>query len=474
MIVAEELHCDWAKVKCEYASATRNLREKSVYHSMTTVGSSGVRTSVDFLQQAGASARGRLIEAAAQRWQCDVSECSCDKGRITRISTKRTLSYGDVCAAAVAVKLDTEPKVTAPDEFRRVGQSTPRLDTPAKIYGSAKFGIDARVPGMVYAAVIGWPGPPGGKVRSVDDSALQGRPGIIQVVRMDGAVAVAADKFWRAKTAADLLKIEWDTGESGKVQQADLDQLYRDVTLQKMVSARADGDAAKALADPGANRIIEALYEAPYQAHAPDGAAQRHGLDSAGPAGRLGLHPVAAGGASGRRRNRGHVRGQGVRARQLHRRRLRPSLEPRRDAPSRVCRQGYRQAGQAGVDARAGHAARPLPPAGRRPLQGVAAPRRQGRRAGGAHRRVPSLQRLAGARPGAERHGRPGRGDASAPLAYKIPNLSVGANLHNTHVPVSYCRGVGSSQNGFFIESFIDELAHAAGQDPYQFRRAHL
>ena len=194
MIVAEELNCDWAKVKCEYASATRNVREKGVYHSMTTVGSQGVRTSVDFLQQAGASARGRLVEAAARRWACDASRVQgADKGLIQHMPTGRKLTFGAVCTDAAGVKLDQEPKIKTPAEYRLVGKSTPRLDTPAKINGSAKYGIDAHLPGMVYAAVIQCP-VPGGKLKSVDDSALAGRPGIIQVVKLNGAVAVAAEQ----------------------------------------------------------------------------------------------------------------------------------------------------------------------------------------------------------------------------------------------------------------------------------------
>jgi isoquinoline 1-oxidoreductase beta subunit len=470
MIVAEELNCDWTKVRTEYASANRNLREKGVYHSMTTVGSQGVRTSVQFLQQAGASARARLAEAAARRWQCDVSETQCKDGVIQHMPSKRTLTYGQVCVDAVGVKLDKEPGIKTPDQYRLIGKSTPRLDTPAKIDGSAKFGIDAKVPGMVYAAVIQCP-VPGGKLKSVDDSALAGRPGLLKVVKLDGAVAVAADKFWRAKTAADLLKIEWDTGAAGHVQQAELDALYRDGTAGPMGWARKDGDADQGLAKSG-GKLVEALYEAPYQAHAPMEPLnatvwlQPDRLDIwvstqsppqvlAGAAAAAGIAPENTyvhvnfvGGGFGRRSNPDETvqaiavaRAVGkpvklvwTREQDLMHDRFRPQAASRWRA--RLDENGRIDA----LDCRVA---------------------------------VPSLAKSLGIPafgPGVE----PMAVECLSGTAYKIPNLSVGANQINTHVPVSFCRGVGSSQNGFFIESFIDELAHAAGQDPYKFRRAHL
>ena len=470
MIVAEELNCDWSKVKCEYASANRNFREKGVYHSMTTVGSQGVRSSWAYLQQAGASGRARLIEAAARRWRCDAGECVSDNGVITHTATGRKLTFGQVCADAVTVKLDKEPKIKSPDQFRLVGKPTPRLDTPAKLDGSARFGIDARLPGMVYAAVIACP-VPGGKLKSVDDSALKGRPGIIQVVRMDDAVAVAADKFWRAKTAADALKIEWDTGLSGTVDQAQLDQIYRDATLGKMVSARNDGDAAAALAKPGA-KLVEALYEAPYQAHAPmeplnatvwlqpdrldvwvstqsPPAVLMAAAQTAGVApDKVFVHVNFIGGGFGRRTSPDETK-QAVQIAKVVGKPVKLIWTREQD----MLRDRYRP--QAAVRFKAAL------------LADGKADALEARIA------VPSLGRSLGMDPVASGMEGPAV-ECIGPTAYTIPNLSVGANLLNTHVPVSYCRGVGSSQNGFFIESFIDELAHAAGQDPYRFRRAHL
>jgi isoquinoline 1-oxidoreductase beta subunit len=155
MIVAEELECDWSKVKVEYASAERNLREKEVYGPMATVGSRGVRASWQMLLQAGASARERLIVAAAQRWNVPASECEAANSKVTHKNTGRSLEYGELAGDAGRIKLDKEPAIRTPDQFKLIGKPLPRLDTPLKVNGAAKFAIDTQVPGMVYAAVAG-------------------------------------------------------------------------------------------------------------------------------------------------------------------------------------------------------------------------------------------------------------------------------------------------------------------------------
>jgi isoquinoline 1-oxidoreductase beta subunit len=471
MLIAEELRCDWSKVKCEYGSANRNLREKNIYGGMMTVGSQGLRTSVTMMQQAGASARERLVQAAARRWHCDVSDCRSENSVIEHTPTGRKLSYGQVCADAVAVTLDREPTIKTPEQFTLVGKPMPRLDTQPKIDGSARFGIDAEVPGMIYAAIIQCP-VPGGKLKTVDDSAIRVAPGIVQVVELDNAVAVAADQFWRAKKAVDALKIEWETGASGKVQQADLDKIYRDGLDGPMASARKDGDVQAALGKSG-GKLIEAVYEAPYQAHAAmeplnctvwlqkdqldvwistqapmavlTGAAKAAGIAPE----KTFVHVNFVGGGFGRRGSPDEaiqcvaiakavgkpVKLIWTREEDIRHDRYRPQAATRWKA--RLDETGKINA--LDVKVAVGSLLRGL---------GAAGPR------------FPGVEPMAV--------------ECIAETAYKIPNLSVGANLINTHVPVSFCRGVGSSQNGFMIEGFIDELAHAAGQDPYKFRRAHL
>jgi isoquinoline 1-oxidoreductase beta subunit len=205
MLVAEELECDWSKVRIEYASANRNQREGGkLYQSMQTVGSRGVRSSVAMMQQAGASARERLRIAAAHQWKVDPASCSIESGRCLQKTANRSLTYGELAPAAALIKLDAEPAPRTPDQYKFVGKWTPRLDTPPKLDGSAMFGIDAQVPGMVYAAVLSCP-EFGGTLKSVDETPIQGRRGVITVVKMQDAVAVVADRYWRAKAALDRL-----------------------------------------------------------------------------------------------------------------------------------------------------------------------------------------------------------------------------------------------------------------------------
>jgi isoquinoline 1-oxidoreductase subunit beta len=247
MIVAEELECDWSKVKAEYASAERNLREKEVYGPMATVGSRGVRTSWQMLLQASASVRERLIPAAAQRWNVPISECETANSKVTHKKTGRSFEYGELAADAGKIKLDKEPAIRTLDQFKLIGKRLPRLDTPLKVNGAAKFAIDTQVPGMVYAAVAACP-VFGGKLKSVDDSPAKGRRGLLHVVRLDDAVAVVADRFWRAKEALALLKPEWDVGEAGNTDSAQFAKLYRDTLDGTMVSACDDGNVEDALA----------------------------------------------------------------------------------------------------------------------------------------------------------------------------------------------------------------------------------
>ncbi len=211
MIVAEELECDWSKVKVEYASSARNLRENNVYGDMVTAGSRGVRTSWQMLLQAGASARERLIAAAAQRWGVPVAACEAANSKVTHKITGRSFDYGALAADAAKIKLDKEPAIRTPDQFKLIGKTVARLDTPLKINGSAKYGIDTQIPGMVYAAIAACP-VFGGKLKSVDDAPVKGRRGVQQVVKLDNAVAVVADRFWRAKEALDAAQARMGRG----------------------------------------------------------------------------------------------------------------------------------------------------------------------------------------------------------------------------------------------------------------------
>ena len=247
-------------------------------------GSRGVRTSWQMLLQAGASARVRLIAAAAQRWKVPAAECEAANSKVMHKPSGRSLDYGALAADAGKIKLDKEPAIRTPDQFKLIGKSLPRLDTPLKINGSAKFAIDTQVPGMVYAAIAACP-VFGGKLKSVDEAPVKGRRGVQQVVKLDDAVAVVADRFWRAKEALALLKPEWDTGEAGKTDSAQFAKLYRDTLDGPMVSARNDGDVDAALRQRRQDRRGGVRGAASRACH--HGAAQRHGASAGRQARRL-------------------------------------------------------------------------------------------------------------------------------------------------------------------------------------------
>src|SRR5579871_988454 len=213
-IVAEELECDWAFVKPEYASANRNFRENKVYGSLATGGSRAVRETGDVVQQAGASARERLIAAAAKRWSVPASECAAAMSKVAHKPTGRTFRFGELAADAAAIKLDKEPALKRPDQYTFIGRRLARLDVPLKINGSAKYGIDLEVPNMVRAAVMKCP-VFGGTVKSVDDSKVTSRRGVMQEVKLKDAVAVVADRTYRAQAALKALPIEWEVGAAG-------------------------------------------------------------------------------------------------------------------------------------------------------------------------------------------------------------------------------------------------------------------
>jgi len=460
MIVAEELECDWSKVKVEYASPARNLREKNVYGEMTTVGSRGVRTSWQMLLQAGASARERLIAVAAQRWNVSPSDCEAANSKITHKATGRSFDYG---------ALDKEPAIRTPDQFKLIGKRLARLDTPLKINGSAKFAIDTKVPDMVYAAVAACP-VFGGKLKSVDDAPAKGRRGILQVVKLENAVVVVADRFWRAKEALALLKPEWDVGAAGNTDSAQFAKLYRDTLDGPMVSARNDGSVDDAFGKGG--KLVEAVYEAPHLAHAtmeplnatvhlqpdklevwlgsqtPMGTIRQAAAASGLKPEQIVIHNCFLGGGFGRRSINDEMRQAILVAKEVG--------KPVKRVWTReedMTQDRYRP--QAAVRMKAALGSDGMPTAFDAKI------------AVGSILRSTGINKVEN---GIEAQAVEG----FANIPYAIPNVRVGCMLKNTHVPVMFWRSVGSSQNAFFVESYIDELAQAAGQDPYKFRRTLL
>src|SRR6267142_2797752 len=183
MLVAEELECAWTKLRAEYASVNRSVRENRVYQRMATNGSGAVRRSREYLQQAGASARARLIAAAAQQWGVPARECRAENGRVIHAASGRQINYGAVAATATQVKLDAEPAIKTLDRFKLLGQSLNRLDVPLKVNGTAIYGIDVRLPAMLYASVMTCP-VFGGQLTRHDFDAIKSMPGVRTAVEV--------------------------------------------------------------------------------------------------------------------------------------------------------------------------------------------------------------------------------------------------------------------------------------------------
>ena len=469
MIVAEELECDFAKVKVEYASAHRNLVDDNVYQSMGTGGSSSVRRSRVFLQQAGASARARLIAAAAARWGVEAAACVASSGAVRHEASGRSATFGELAADAARVTLAAEPAIKTPAEFKLIGQGLKRIDTPLKVTGAARFGIDTRLPGMAYAAVANCP-VFGGKLKSYDFSAISKRRGILAAMPVTNGVAVVADNFWRAKEALQAMPVEWDFGPAGSTDSAEFAAEYRAALDGPLADGGGHGDLDAAFAKPA--KTVEALYEVPYLAHAPmeplnatahwredridvwmGTQAPEFALAYAAKAGGVDpkavfVHNCFLGGGFGRRA----VNDELTQAVEVSKAMKRPiKLIWTREQDIRSDR--YRP--QAALRMRAA-------------LREDGAP-------AGLHfiTAVGSITRSLGwgkVENGVERQAVEGLSNCP----YRSDALKVGVNLKNTHVPVMFWRSVGSSQNAFAVESFIDECAHAAKRDPVEYRRALL
>ncbi|MGO9741760.1 MAG: molybdopterin cofactor-binding domain-containing protein [Roseiarcus sp.] len=467
MILAEELECDFSKVEVEYASAHRNLADGGPYGRMGTGGSSSVRGSRVLLQQAGASARQRLIAAAAARWGVAPKDCLARDGRVW--NGESSLAFAELAADAARVKLAAEPAIKTPDQYKLIGQAMKRLDTPLKVTGAAKFGIDAHLYGMLYAAVANCP-VFGGKMKSYDESVIKGRRGVVAVVPVENGVAVVADSFWRAKEALAALPIVWDLGPAAKTSSAELRAEYLAALDGPVANALSRGDTGAAFA--GAAKIVESVYEAPYLAHAPmeplnatvfwrpDRIDFWMGTQAPEDAARLAasvggvavenvyLHNQFLGGGFGRRAVNDELR-QAVQCAKAVGKPVKLIWTREQD----IQHDRYRP--RAALRLRAALTSDGTPAAF------------EFRTAVGSISRSLGWDRVAS---GVERSAVEGLVN----LPYRTEALNVDCALKDTHVPVMFWRSVGSSQNAFAVESFVDEVAAEAGKDPLEFRRALL
>jgi len=265
MLIAEELEADWRKVKVEYADVNRQVLLSGIYGRMQTRDSDAVQLSRETLQLVGAEARERLIKAAAETWTVDPEDCYADYGRIFRSGSSESLSFGEVAGLASQVSV-ANVKIKTPEAFNLLGLATPRLDVPAKVDGSAIYSMDVRLPDMLYAAVVHSP-VLGGTVKSLRFNAIRHMPGVVKAVRMESAIGVVADTFWRAKSAADELPVFWNLGEQGKTF---TDTIKRDFFEEFSGAGEVMLSKGKIgyLMDH-AERTIESDYFVPYLAQVP-------------------------------------------------------------------------------------------------------------------------------------------------------------------------------------------------------------
>jgi isoquinoline 1-oxidoreductase subunit beta len=258
-LVAEELDCDWSKVRTEYPTPGANAARHRVWGDFSTGGSRGIRASQDYVRRGGATARMMLIQAAANEWKVGVAECSAENGIITHRATGKTTSYGKVAEAAAKLEPPPDVKLKDPKDWKIAGKSVKRLDTAEKTTGGMIYGIDVKLPGMLNAAIKDCP-VFGGKLKSFDEAKITGMKGVNKVVRVgDSAVAVIADTWWHAKTALDALPIVWDEGANARVSSASIAKwLAEGLQSGPTFVGNKDGDVTVALAS--AAKKVEAAY----------------------------------------------------------------------------------------------------------------------------------------------------------------------------------------------------------------------
>ncbi|HET9156489.1 MAG TPA: xanthine dehydrogenase family protein molybdopterin-binding subunit [Myxococcaceae bacterium] len=470
MLLAEELEVELAKVTIEPAPPDDKLYGIPGIGLQFTGGSTSVSTLYEPLRKAGATARTMLIAAAAQTWKVDPGSCTARNGAVRHAATGRVLTYGALAEKAARVPVPTEVNLKDPKDFKLIGTSTRRLDTPAKVNGTAQFGIDVRVPGMKVALIMLSP-VVGGKVASVDDSKAVGIKGVRQVVRLDDAVAVVADHTFAARQGMAALGVRWEDGPNGTMSTADVVKELAAASLTAGVAARNDGDAPAVLSK--ASKKIESTYEAPFLAHAAmeplsctvharadecevwagtqfitrarSDAAKAVGL----PPEKVIFHNQYIGGGFGRRLDSDWIPYAMRVARQVDGP-VKVIWTRDEDMRHDVYRPYYYDRISAALDER-------------------------GQPVAWMHRIV-GVSILARFVPPAFKDGIDGDAvDGSKQLLYDIPAIRVEYVRHEQPVlHTGWWRGVGVTHNNFVVEGFIDELAAAAKQDPVAYRRALL
>jgi isoquinoline 1-oxidoreductase beta subunit len=474
-MVAEELECDWSKVKTEYPTPGQSVKRKRAWGDFSTGGSRGIRDSHQYVREGGATARIMLIQAAANAWNVPAPECSAANSVITHKPSGRKTTYGKVAEAAAKLTPPEKPTLKDPTEWKLIGKPVKRLDTLDKLTGAQVYGFDMKLPGMLNAAIKDCP-VFGGKVKSYEAAKVTGMPGVRHVVQVgDSGVAVVADTWWQAKTALDALPIVWDEGENAKVSSASIAAMLKEgLDADQAFVANQNGDVKAAIA--GSAKKIEAVYAYPFQNHAPmepmnatakytpdrcevwvptqnGEAAFAATLAASGlPADKCEVYKIHLGGGFGRRGAFHDYVTQAV-------------LIAKQMPGTPVKLLWTREEDM---------------------LHGRYHPVMQCKLVGafdssntltGLHMRLSGQSILTSVRPEALQNGKdplvfqglnPG-GDFG--IGYSVPNLLIDHAMRNTHVPPGFWRGVNINQNAIFLECFMDEMAHAVRQDALEFRR---
>jgi isoquinoline 1-oxidoreductase beta subunit len=475
-VVAEELDADWALVRVESAPADAKRYANLAFGTMQgTGGSSAMANSWAQLREAGGKARAVLLSAAAKDWKVPVAELTVEKGVVYHSGSKRQATFGALVRTAASLPVPDKVTLKDPKDFKLIGHQAPRVDIAAKVDGTAQFTLDVMMPGMLVALLKR---PPlfGGTVASFDATAAGAVPGVVKVVQVPRGVAVIAKSFWAASQGRDALKVEWDDSKAEKRSSTALMDEYRRLADQPGLSARKEGDAAAAIR--AATHKVSASYEFPYLAHAPmepldavvkltansceiwagdqfqtvdqSNAAKTAGLDPQ----QVSIHTLYAGGSFGRRANLGSdyiveavsiAKAYGADGTPI---KLQWTRED--DIHGGLYRPMYFHKLEAGLDAK-------------------------GELTGWRHVIVGQSIMADTIFAAMIKDGIDATSvEGAANNAYAIPNMTVELSTTKTGVPVLWWRVVGSSHTTFAVESFIDEVAHAAGEDAFTFRRKLL
>jgi len=457
MLLAEELECDWNKIKTEFPGVDPEFGPVQ-----GVVGSQSIRSSFDLLRKTGAAAREMLVSAAAQKWNVNVSDCRAENNAVVNTKTNARLSYGSLAEAASKLPVPAAPMMKDPSKFRIVGKPMKRRDTPLKVNGSAGFALDMKLPGMLYA-VVARSAAFGGKITSFDATKAKAVPGVKNVVQISNGVAVVADNTWAAIEGRKALQLQVDDGPRGTTTSASIRKTFMDLAAKPGAVAHNEGNVEMAMA--GAAEKIEAVYEAPYLAHSPmeplnctahvtanscdiwtgsqmQTAAQQAGMRITGlPADKVQIHTTFLGGGFGRRARVDFI-SEAIEVSKAVGVPVKLTWTREDDTQQDFYRPASYTTFAAGLDA-----------------QGWPV-------AWNARVVCPSFS---GLRDGVDRTGVEG-----IPEVYEVPNMHVEYHPPDVGIPVSFWRSVGYSQNTFFTESFIDEMAAASGKDPLEFRRRLL